>query len=333
MPTVTLGDIANYLQAELAGDPDYQVAGLMPLNTAQKQHITFLSDEKYLSALASCQAGAIVLKREHAQQAPAHTLIVDDPYLAFAKLAHMFNSAPRLSGIAKTATIALDASIADDVAIADGVVIASGVTIAFGCQIHANVVIGANSHIGEGSTIYPNVTIYHDCQLGKRVIIQAGSVIGSDGFGMAKDKTGNWLKIPQLGRVIIGDDVEIGASTTIDRGALGDTIIEDHVKLDNQIQIAHNVKIGARTAIAACTGIAGSTEIGKDCLIGGHVGINGHIKITNQVMIAAKSAVMKSITEPGTYASTMSVMPAKAWFKMYASWLRVPKLLKLIKGK
>ena len=329
--TYNLAHLAESLNAQLSGDGELLVHRLATFDQAGLGDITFVSDKKLLGRLAECNASAIVLPTALKEAYHGNALFMDNPYVGYALLARLFDTTPNLPAtIAASAVIHETAEIGNNVAIADNVVIEAGVKIADNCQIGANVVIGLNSQIGEQSKIYPNVTIYYNSQVGKRCIIHANSVIGSDGFGNAPYQ-GTWVKIPQIGCVLIGDDVEIGSSTTIDRGALSDTVIADGVKIDNQCQIAHNVQIGAHTAVAGGSNIAGSTKIGKNCIIGGSVAMNGHLTITDNVVITGDSMVMRSIDEPGTYSSGIPAQTNKAWRKATAHTLKIDDLVKRVK--
>jgi UDP-3-O-[3-hydroxymyristoyl] glucosamine N-acyltransferase len=326
-----LEEIADLIHADLRGNPDCLISGIMTLQNAQAGQISFLSNKRYLKYLAQTNATAVILSSEHSVHSPCNSLITEDPYLAFAKVAKLFEKPrQRRVGIHPTVIMGEGCTIHNSVAIDAFCVIGAntrleeGVVIAAGCYIGENVTIAANSHLAA------NVTLYADTVIGERVTIHSGSVIGSDGFGLAKDKE-SWLKIPQLGKVQIANDVEIGANVTIDRGALDDTCIGQGVKLDNQIQIGHNVSIGANTAIAGCTGIAGSTRIGKNCMIGGGVCINGHIEITDNVSITGMSSVVHSIYRPGVYSSTQSIQAQQEWQKNSARFRRLDKMAKRIK--
>ena len=328
--TYNLAYLAKALNAELSGDGELTIDRLATFERAGEGDITFVSDKKLLHRLSECKASAIVLPTALKGRYQGNALFMDVPYVGYALLARLFDTTPKLPvTIAATAVIHETAEIGDNVAIADNVVIEAGVKIAANCQIGANVVIALNSQIGEQTRIYPNVSIYYNSQIAKRCIIHANSVIGSDGFGNAPYQ-GTWVKIPQIGCVLIGDDVEIGSSTTIDRGALSDTMIADGVKIDNQCQIAHNVQIGAHTAIAGGSNIAGSTTIGKSCIIGGSVAMNGHINITDNVVITGDSMVMRSIEEPGIYSSGIPAQKNKVWRKATHT-LKIDDLVKRVK--
>lgn len=323
----SLGELAEFLQAELQGDPAITITGINTLASAQNGEVAFLDNARYRKQLVNTKASAVILAKSELAECPTNALIVTNPYISYAKVASKFAPVAAIQpGIHTTAIIDSNCQIHATACIGPNVVIKSGTTIAEHVIVDAGCVIGENAYIGAYSHLYPNVTAYHATQIGKHVIIHSGAVIGSDGFGLANDN-GKWIKIPQLGKVIIGDHVEIGANTTIDRGALGDTVIEEGVKLDNQIQIAHNVRIGAHTAIAACTGIAGSTTIGKYCLIGGAVAIAGHLEITDRVMIAAMSGVAKSITMPGSYSSGIPAEKSRDWWKRLAHLRQLDKII------
>lgn len=329
--TYNLAQLAKELNAQLKGDGDLLLQRLATFENAGQGDITFVSDKKLLARLGDCKASAIVLPSALQESYQGNALFMANPYVGYALLARLFDTTPNLpAGIALSAAIHATAEIGANVAIADNVVIGANVKIGDNCQISANVVVGQDSLIGEQCKIYPNVTIYHDCQIGNRSIIHANSVVGSDGFGNAPYQ-GTWVKIPQIGRVLIGNDVEIGASTTIDRGALSDTVIADGVKIDNQCQIAHNVSIGAHTAIAGGSNVAGSTKIGKNCILGGSVAMNGHITIADNVVITGDSMVMRSINEAGVYSSGVPAQKNSAWRKTTAYTLKIDDLFKRVK--
>jgi len=329
--TQTLAQLAKLLGAQLVGDESLIIKRLATFDSASEGDITFVSDKKLLLNLVNCQASAIVLPTKVMQGYQGNALFMDNPYVGYAMLASIFDTTPNLSvNIAESASIDSSAKIGDNVAIAENVVIGAGVEIADNCQIFANVVIGQQVKIKKQTKIYPNVTIYHDCLIGERCIIHANSVVGSDGFGNAPFQ-GKWVKIPQIGKVIIGDDVEIGSSTTIDRGALSDTIIKDGVKIDNQCQIAHNVVIGTHTAIAGGSNVAGSTQIGNSCILGGSVAMNGHLSIADNVVITGDSMVMRDIDEPGIYSSGVPAIKNRQWRKNTAYTLKIDDLFQRVK--
>lgn len=317
-PVFTLAQLAERLNASLSGDANLVVTGLAALQDAGADQLSFLANPQYRKYLASTRAGAVLLTPADAEAFTGNALIVANPYLAYGQLSHLFDRKPIASaGIHPSAIIAADAQIDPCASIGPGVVVESGVRIAAGVTLGAHCVIGARSQIGEGGWLAPRVTLYHDVCIGRRVVIQSGAVIGGEGFGFANEK-GVWQKIAQIGGVSIGDDVEIGANTTIDRGALADTIIGNGVKLDNQIMIAHNVQIGDHTAMAGCVGISGSTKIGKHCMIAGGVGMVGHIEVCDHVFVTGMTMVTRSITEPGAYSSGTAMQPAAEWKKSVA---------------
>jgi len=311
----SLAQLADYLGASLQGDAKYEVNGIAPLNLANSNQLSFLYGTKYAAYLKSSKAGILLLNAQDAKNWQGNAIIVDDVYLAYAQVSKLFAPNVVEANIHQTAQIGDNCQIGANCVIGANVVIADNVQIGDNCQIGANCVIGANTKIGKNCLIYPNVSLYHDLQIGSNVIIHSGAVIGADGFGFAKDKQGVWHKIAQLGSVEISDDVEIGANTTIDRGALKNTKIGQGVKLDNQIMIAHNVEIGANTALAACCGISGSTKIGKNCMLAGGVGLVGHIEICDDVFITGMTMVTHSITEAGSYSSGTAMQTTKEWKK------------------
>ena len=314
----TLASLADMVDAQLVGNPDQIVRGLATLQEASSEQLSFLANSQYRKYLADSKAAAVLLTESDAQGFSGNALIVSNPYLVYARLSHQFDPKPKApAGIHPTAVIAEDASIDPSASIGPAVVVETGARIGAGVTLGAHCFIGARSVVGEGGWLAPRVTLYHDVTLGQRVVIQSGAVIGSEGFGFASDK-GRWVKIAQIGGVTVGDDVEIGANTTIDRGALSDTRIGNGVKLDNQIQIAHNVQIGDHTAMAACVGISGSTRIGQHCTIAGGVGMVGHIEVCDHVFVSGMTMVTRSITEPGAYSSGTAMQPAADWKKSAA---------------
>lgn len=327
---VTLGEVAAAAGARLqGGDAATVVVGVAPLHRAGPGQLSFLIHPRYRSCLATTQAAAVILSPEDARDCPAPAVMAANPQVAYARAAALFEPAAEAqrgvhptAWVSPTAVVAADAWIGPHCAVEAGAVIETGVIVGPGC------VIGEQAVIGAGSRLVARVTVCHRVRLGRRVLVHPGAVIGSDGFGLALDAGGRWLRIPQLGCVVVGDDVEIGANTTIDRGALEDTVIEDGVKLDNQIQVAHNVHIGAHSALAGCVGIAGSARIGRHCMIGGGVGIAGHLEIADRVQITGMSLVTQSITEPGTYSSGLAVEPNRRWNKISARLRRLDELFR-----
>ncbi|MBD8482545.1 UDP-3-O-(3-hydroxymyristoyl)glucosamine N-acyltransferase [Pseudomonas coleopterorum] len=316
--TMKLGQLAEFLGATVSGDPEKIITGLATLQEAGPDQLSFLANPQYRKFLPDSHAGAVLLKAADAEGFQGDALIVPDPYLAYARISHLFDPKPRAStGVHPTAVIAADAQVDAAASVGPFAVVESGARIAAGVTIGAHCFIGARCEIGEGGWLAPRVTLYHDVRIGKRVVIQSGAVLGGEGFGFANEK-GVWQKIAQIGGVSIGDDCEIGVNTAIDRGALADTVIGNGVKLDNQIQIAHNVQIGDNTAMAACVGISGSSKIGKNCMLAGGVGLVGHIEICDGVFITGMTMVTHSITEPGAYSSGTAMQPAAEWRKSAA---------------
>ncbi len=311
----TLQDLANYIDGRVEGDANCLIYRLATLSDAQKDAVAFYTNNRYKDELSQTKAGCVLLSEQAQSLFDGNKIIVSDPYLAYAKLTALFQEQyHHVPSVHATATIADDVTLGNNVTIGPNVVIDSGTSIADDCCIGANSYIGPKTHIGAGTVLFANVTVYRDAIIGAGCILHSSSVIGADGFGFAPEKPG-WRKIYQLGGVVIGSHVEIGASTTIDCGALGDTVIGNGVKIDNQVQIAHNVCIGEHTAIAASTAIAGSAIIGKRCTIAGGVGIVGHIEITDDVHITAMTMVTKSIATPGSYSSGLPMNDTKQWKK------------------
>lgn len=327
-----LGQLAAQLGAQLHGDGELTITGVASMQSAITGQITFLSDKKHRSELADCKATAVVMSEENLEYWHGAALIVKDPYLTYAKLVQLFDTTPLpAQGIAPSAVIAPDAVLGNNVAIGANAVIESGVVLGDGAIIGAGCFIGKNAAIGANTKLWANVSVYHNCIIGAHCLIQSGTVIGADGFGYANDR-GKWVKIPQLGRVVIGDYVEIGASTTIDRGALDDTIIGNNVIIDNQCQIAHNDIIGDGTAVAGGVIMAGSLKIGRHCLIGGASVINGHMEICDQVTVTGMGMVMRPITEPGIYSSGIPLQENKVWRKTASLVLHIDEMNKRLKA-
>ena len=296
-----LAQIVERFGGDILGNPQTPISQVATLESAGARHISFLTHSKYRKQLAATRAGAVILGGADSGLTGLPRIVCDDPYLYFAKVSALFNPPQAAKpGVHKTAVVERGTRIPASASIGAGTYVGRGVKLGKGVVIGPGCHIGDGVEIGAGGRLHARVTIYPECRLGQRALVHSGAVIGADGFGIAQDH-GTWRKIPQIGRVLIGDDVEIGANTCIDRGALDDTIVEDGVKLDNLIQIGHNVHIGAHTAIAGCTGIAGSTRIGKHCMIGGAANIVGHLDIADRVVILAAAVVTKSIAQAGTY--------------------------------
>ena len=335
-----LTELAQYLGVELRGNACHEVSRVATLGQAGPGDLTFLSNPLYKTQLQSTGATAVILHPAMADECPVSALVTESPYLVYATASHLFDRRPQPSaGVHPTAWVA------DDVELGEGCRIGAHSVLESGCRLGANVevgsgcVIGAQSKIGNDCVLHANVTFYHNVRVGDRCRFHSGVVVGADGFGFANEQ-GRWVKIAQLGGVAIGNDVEVGANTTIDRGAIQDTLIGNGVILDNQIQIAHNVEIGEGTAIAGCTGIAGSTRIGKYCTIAGAVGIAGHLEIADRVHLTMRSAITKSITEPGSYSSGTAMSKTGVWRKNAARFRqldemarRIQKLEKQIQGR
>lgn len=314
LPTsLSLREIVGRLGGDVIGDAGVIVRQVATLEKAAPDTISFLANERYLGQLKSTRAGAVIIGPQMRDLLAIPRIVAANPYAYFARVSALFNPVPGgIAGIHPSAVVHAKARLGAGVSVGPGAVIEEGVTLGDGCSIGAGVCLGVGVEVGEAGRLYPNVTVYHGCILGRRVVVHAGVVIGADGFGIAMEE-GRWIKVPQIGRVIIGDDVEIGANTTIDRGAMDDTVIEDGVKLDNQIQIGHNVHIGAHTAIAACAGVAGSARIGRQCRIGGASGIAGHIELADNVEISAHTLITKSISEAGTYTGAFPFSENREW--------------------
>lgn len=321
--TFLLSELAERVSGEVRGDRGLAINGLATIQDADNQKLTFLANPAYQKYLCETNAGAVILSESVAETFSGNCIVHKNPYLAYALLSELWDPVSSFTpSVSEHATIDESASVSRNVFIGAGARIGPGAEIETGVFIGENVTIGANSRIGRNTKLYPGVSVYHGVTIGSECTIQSGCVVGSDGFGFAP-VDGAWQRISQLGGVDIGDRVEIGANTTIDRGALGDTVIENGVILDNQIQVAHNVVIGENTAIAACSAIAGSTTIGKNCIVGGASGIAGHLEIVDGVHITAMTMVIKSLTEPGVYSSGTGVQSNKDWKKSIARLRRL----------
>ncbi len=329
----TLAELVACFGGELRGDADTPIREVAALDRARAGCIAFVAGRRYFAQLAGTQASALIVPPDAADLSALPRIVTDHPYLYFARVSALLNPPPRpLPGVDPAAVVAADAQIAPDASIAAGAVIGAHAVIGAAVVIGANTVVGDACRIGAQSVLHANVTLYRGCVIGARCIVHSGAVIGADGFGFAPNEHGGWEKIPQIGGVVIGDDVEVGAGTTIDRGALGDTVIEDGVKLDNQIQIAHNVSIGAHTAIAACTGIAGSAKIGRHCSIGGAAMIFGHIEIADGTRISTNTLITKSLAKPGTYTSALPFTEHAVWLRNAVHLRKLDQLVEPIKA-
>ena len=319
----SLADLAVRFGLELRGEPGLRVSRVATLARADSGCLSFLANPRYRKQMESTHAAAVVVAPSDAAACPVAALIHPNPYLAYARIADVLHPrAPAAAGIHSTAVvsaaarIAASASVGPLAVIEDGADIGERAVVGPGCVVQSGAAVGADSRLVSRVTLYPGVRI------GRRCLVHAGAVIGADGFGFAPD-AGSWVKVPQVGGVQIGDDVEIGANTTIDRGAIEDTVVENGVKLDNQIQVGHNVTIGAHTAVAGCVGISGSTTIGRRCMIGGGVGIAGHLTIADDVVVTGCSLVSASIRQAGSYSSGMPTVETRLWRRMVAHLRRL----------
>ncbi|MBT8118342.1 MAG: UDP-3-O-(3-hydroxymyristoyl)glucosamine N-acyltransferase [Gammaproteobacteria bacterium] len=328
---IKLSELAEETGCRLHGDDCY-IENVSDLDAAREGDLAFIYHPKYLDKIDSTNASAIILKENWLDKCPKPALVADNPRLAFVKATRLLNPERRYeAGISKSADIASGVEVPASAYIGPNVVIESAVKLGEGVQIGANSVLCMGVNIGENSVIHPNVSIGHNTEIGSRCIIYAGTVIGADGFGYERDGD-SYLKIPQLGNVRIGDDVEIGANTAVDRGALRDTVINDGVKLDNLVQIAHNVVVGKHTLMSGHSGIAGSTRVGEYCLIGGGVGISDNIEVCDNVVIMGRTLVAGSITKPGTYASSMLTDEVKNWRKNALRFKHLNEMEKRLKS-
>lgn len=317
-PAPTLGELAERFGLELRGTPSRSIQGVATLANAGTTQLGFLANPRYRRELASTRAGALVLRIDDLPHWPGDALLARDPYSAFARIAALFEQRePARPGIHPSAVIAPDAVIDPSAEIGPQVSIGARSRVLAGARIGPGSVIGEDCVVGEACELVARVTLVCRVHLAARVRIHPGAVLGADGFGLAMHE-GHWIKVPQLGGVRIGEDCEIGANTTIDRGALDDTVLEQDVRLDNQIQIGHNVVIGAHTAIAGCVAVAGSARIGRRCLIGGAAGIAGHLEIADGVTVQAMSFVTRSITEAGVYGASIPAREARTWTRTLA---------------
>ncbi|VEB23246.1 UDP-3-O-(3-hydroxymyristoyl)glucosamine N-acyltransferase [Avibacterium volantium] len=330
----SLEELAQQIGATIRGNANVLIDSIAPLDKAQSNQLTFISNIKFRDLLAQSQAGILVVSENDVEfcSPESNLLIVKDPYVAYAVLAQYMDSTPKAAaGIAPSAVISATAKLGENVSIGANAVIEDDVELGDNVIIGAGCFIGKGAKIGANTQLWANVNIYHQVQIGEHCLIQSGAVIGSDGFGYANDK-GRWIKIPQTGTVIIGNHVEIGACTCIDRGALDATVIEDNVIIDNLCQIAHNVHIGTGTAVAGGVIMAGSLKVGRYCLIGGASVINGHMEIADKVTVTGMGMVMRPITEPGVYSSGIPLQPNKEWRKTAALTLDIDKMNKRLKA-
>ena len=327
---IKLGELAAQFDCELVGDPDRTIDNVAGLQNAGPSSLSFLSNPKFRSQLAGTQAAAIVLRAEDVEDSPTASLVSENPYADYARMAAVIHPATQYPpGVDTSAVVAATAEVSPTAHIAANVSIGDRSTIGDNAYVGPGTVIGPDCSVGDDCRLVANVTLVRDVKLGLRGILHPGVVIGADGFGNAMTPDG-WVKVPQLGGVRIGNDVEIGANTTVDCGAIEDTVIDDGVRIDNLCMIAHNVRIGAHTAIAAMTGISGSTTIGKRCLFAGQAGVVGHITICDDVVVSGKAVVSKDITEPGVYAASFMAEPAKEWSRKVARFRRLGQLIERV---
>jgi UDP-3-O-[3-hydroxymyristoyl] glucosamine N-acyltransferase len=328
-----LSELASHAGATLDGDGTVRITRVATLELAGPGAIAFLTNPKYRAKLAATGATAVIVAPEMARETPLPKLVSTNPYATYAKVATLLhpNPPPAELGVHATAIIGDGARISASATVGPYAVIGAGTVLGDRVRIGPGCVIGAGTTIADDALLHARVTIYDRCVIGPRTIIHSGVVIGADGFGMAEE-AGHWLKIPQIGRVVVGADVEIGANTTIDRGAIDDTVIEDDVKLDNQIQIGHNCRIGAHTVIAGCVGISGSVRIGKNCKIGGASMIAGHLSIADGTVLYGATAVGSSIDVPGAYAGGMLPLPATEWRRVALQLRKLRELAERVRA-
>mgnify|MGYP001817172765 FL=1 len=327
----TLGRLAEAVGGTLQNaDPECVINGVATLQHAAEGDISFLANAGYRKYLQGTRASAVILSPDDAAGYPAAAIVSSNPYSSYARAAALiFPPPPALRGVHASASVAADCRVEPSAWIGPQCVVEAGAEIQAGVQLAGGCFIGTNSVIGANTVLSANVVVCHDVSIGERVKVAPGAVIGADGFGLANED-GRWINVPQLGSVRIGNDVDIGANTTIDRGALEDTVLEDGVRLDNQIQVAHNVRVGAHTAIAGCVGISGSAKIGRHCMIGGGSGIVGHLEITDHVIITGMTMVTKSIDKPGVYSSGVPAQENDTWNRNYARFRQLDKLARKI---
>lgn len=327
-----LSSLAERFDLTLHGDGQTVIHGVGTLAHARDGELAFLSNSRYSPQLADTRASAVVLAADQADGCPVPALVAEDPYVAYAKIAALFQRRPAADpGVHPSAVVSADAQISSTASIGPMCVVEADAVIGDGAIIGPHCVIGPHCKVGAQSRMVARVTLVADVTVSQRVLMHPGVVVGSDGFGLAVDSD-HWIKVPQLGGVSIGDDCEIGANTTIDRGALEDTVLEEDVRLDNLIQVAHNVHIGAHTAMAGCSAAAGSARIGRWCMVGGNAGILGHLEVTDHVVITAKSLVTHSIREPGEYSSGVPLEANRVWRKNAARFKHLDEMARRIRA-
>ena len=330
--TVTLGELAVRFGCELRGDPSTEVDSVGSLSSAGPRAVSFLVNPKYVAQLGGTRAAAVILDAKSAVESPVAVLVAANPHATYARIATLLHPAPPLNpGIHATASVAVGANVDPSSEIAALTSIGAGASIGARCFIGPGCVVEHGAEIGDDTRLTARVFVGHDVKFGRRCIVQPGAVVGGDGFGFAPEAR-TWIKVPQVGSVTIGDDVEIGANTTIDRGALGDTVIEEGVKLDNLIMIAHNVRIGAHSALAAVVAVAGSSVIGKRCTLGGRAGLTGHITLCDDVVVLGTSFISHSISTPGVYSSALPSEEASVWRRIVGRIKRLDSMAKRLRA-
>ncbi len=330
--TVTLGELAVRFGCELRGDPAVTVDSVAALSLAGPRSVSFLANPKYVAQLSGTRAGAVILDAKSAASSPVPVLVVANPHATYARIATLLHPDPPLRpGVHALAVVEAGASIHASAQICAQAYVGEGARIGMRCFIGPGVIVERGAVIGDDARFAAGSYVGHHVVFGQRCVVQPGAVIGGDGFGYAPDK-GTWIKVPQIGGVNIGDDVEIGANTTIDRGALGDTVIEEGVKLDNLIMIAHNVRIGAHSALAACVAIAGSSVVGKRCILGGKVGLSGHITLCDDVVVQGTSFISHNINKPGVYSSALPSEEAGLWRRIVGRIKRLDQMARRLRA-
>jgi UDP-3-O-[3-hydroxymyristoyl] glucosamine N-acyltransferase len=309
----SLAELADRFGLEFSGDAALALTGIATLAEAGPGDLAFLANNRYVSQLDATRAGAVILQPDLVDRCPVACLVTDAPYVAFARISRLFDNAPRPeAGVHPSAIVSPEADVHPSASIGPNAVVEAGAVLAAGVVLGAGVYVGHDSRLGAGTRVLPNAVIYHDVHVGEQCVIHAQAVLGADGFGFARGPAG-WEKVCQLGGVRLGDRVEIGACTAVDRGTLGHTVIADGVIIDNLVQVGHNCRIGKNTAIAGCTGLAGSTIIGADCTLAGGVGVVGHVEICDSVHVTGMTMVTKSITRPGSYSSGTPMTSTRHW--------------------
>ena len=329
---MTLGELAVRFGCELRGDPAATVNSVAALSSAGPESVSFLANPKYVAQLAETRAGAVILDAKSAPASPVPVLVVGNPHATYARVATLLHPEPALAaGVHPAAHVEAGATVDPSAQICAHAFVGVGARIGARCFVGPGAVVERGAVLGDDSRLAARVVVGHHVVFGRRCIVQPGAVIGGDGFGFAPEK-GAWVKVPQIGGVNIGDDVEIGANTTIDRGALGDTVIEEGVKIDNLIMIAHNCRIGAHSALAACVAIAGSTVVGKRCILGGRVGLTGHITLCDDVVVLGTSFISRSISKPGVYSSALPAEEAGAWRRIVGRIKRLDPMARRLRA-